>query len=159
AQRPVAETPKSPEPVATAPKADMSPTVPPSDPKLGEPAPPPPPPPAKPSLIAKLPKVADFVTPLATAKVDAAKEKEAKQLFLAALALHKKKDYAGAKAQYAASLAANPGDLIVRYDLAGLYALSGENDKALAMLLELATTPDCADCANVAVHTRWDDDW
>lgn len=159
AQRPVVETPKTPEPVATAPKPDMPRPVPPPppDPHQGEPAPPPPP--EKPSLIAKLPKAADFVTPLSTAKVDAAKAKEGKDLFLAALALHKQKDYAGAKDKYAASLAANPGDLIVRYDLAGLYALSGETDKALAMLLELEVAPDCAACADVAEHTRWDDDW
>jgi antitoxin component YwqK of YwqJK toxin-antitoxin module len=97
--------------------------------------------------------------PISLAKVDKAAEKEAYQLNVEGLALHRKQDWTGAAAKYEAALAKHPGHLWARYNLACVYNRAGQAQRALALLRELGTVAACTACREVVDHSRFDDDW
>ena len=108
------------------------------------------------ALIAALPAI-DFATPLSLGA--GSDVKEARKRNRAGLAHHDAKRYPEAIVEYTAALAAQPGHLLARYNLACAYALAGEPDKGLALLHEMDTKDGCEECAGVVVHARGDDDW
>lgn len=72
--------------------------------------------------------------------------------------LHKKKQWTGAADKYREAVTADPGNLLARYNLASVYASSGEADKALAALAQFKV-PDCRACAGILLHAATDSEW
>ena len=64
-------------------------------------------------------------------------KRKSKRLNAAALKLHKQQEFAAAAAGFIESLAANPGNLTSRFNLACAYARAGDEDRALAVLAQL----------------------
>ncbi len=81
------------------------------------------------------------------APVSAKKMKEARLQNSKALEKQKAKDYDGAIASYHAALAADPGHIKARYNLATALALAGKSGQAIAILKEFAGKKDCVPCA------------
>src|SRR5258706_14825197 len=87
--------------------------------------------------------------PLSLTPVDAAQAKQADTLNVEGLKLHKAKKYADAEAKYEAALAANPGHLFARYNLACVHNLAGRPERGLELLQQLVDATDCAACRGI----------
>jgi len=98
------------------------------------------------------------VPALALADADAAVIEASSKLNTAGFGFHGKKQYTEAIAKYREALAADPGNLLARYNLASVFALRGDTKTALELLAQFKR-PDCRACAGILLHAAKDRDW
>jgi tetratricopeptide (TPR) repeat protein len=97
--------------------------------------------------------------PLDLAPVADDKMAEARGLNQKGLDAQRAGDFAGAIGHYEAALAADPGHVIARYNLATAHARANDRDSALAILAELGGAADCPVCAGRLARAAVDADF
>jgi hypothetical protein len=101
----------------------------------------------------------DALPPIDLEVVAEAELARAQELNQAGLDAQRAKRYDEAIEQYRAALAADPGHVMARYNLATAYHRAGNSDAALAILDALRKVEDCPVCVGRLVRAREDEDF